>query len=168
MSNNSNNLQEIFLTQARRDRRMVTMFLMNGFQMRGYITGFDAFTVVLTSDGKQQIIYKHAISTIVPERPVPKTGYHLYNFRAGRRDRNLFRLLRLQRPGRALPHRPGLRLHRPRQRGGGGPCHPGGPGASGSERYSGGHPGGGRAGRQGPADCPGLSGPPGPGRPGRH
>ena len=71
MSNNSNNLQEIFLTQARRERRMVTMFLMNGFQMRGQITGFDAFTVVLTSDGKQQIIYKHAISTIVPERPVP-------------------------------------------------------------------------------------------------
>ena len=47
------------------------MFLMNGCQMRGQITGFDAFTVVLTSDGKQQIIYKHAISTIVPERPVP-------------------------------------------------------------------------------------------------
>lgn len=47
------------------------MFLMNGFQMRGYVTGFDAFTVVLTSDGKQQIIYKHAISTIVPERPIP-------------------------------------------------------------------------------------------------
>ena len=74
MSNNINNFQVIFLTQARRDRRMVTMFLMNGFQMRGYITGFDAFTVVLTSDGKQQIIYKHAISTIVPERPVPLTG----------------------------------------------------------------------------------------------
>ena len=67
----TNNLQEIFLTQVRRDRRPVTMFLMNGFQMRGYVTGFDAFTVVLTSDGKQQIIYKHAISTIVPERPVP-------------------------------------------------------------------------------------------------
>ena len=66
----TNNLQEIFLTQARRERRMVTMFLMNGFQMRGQITGFDAFTVVLTSDGKQQIIYKHAISTIVPERPL--------------------------------------------------------------------------------------------------
>ena len=73
MSNNANNLQEIFLTQARRERRMVTMFLMNGFQMRGQITGFDAFTVVLTSDGKQQIIYKHAISTIVPERPLPLT-----------------------------------------------------------------------------------------------
>ena len=69
----TNNLQDIFLTQARRERRMVTMFLMNGFQMRGCITGFDAFTVVLSSDGKQQIIYKHAISTIVPERPIPLT-----------------------------------------------------------------------------------------------
>ena len=68
-----NNLQDIFLTQARRERRNVTMFLMNGFQMRGFITGFDAFTVILNSDGKQQIIYKHAISTIVPERPLPLT-----------------------------------------------------------------------------------------------
>lgn len=67
----TNNLQDIFLTQARRERRAVTLFLMNGFQMRGIITGFDAFVVVLTTDGKQQIIYKHAISTIVPERPIP-------------------------------------------------------------------------------------------------
>ena len=70
----TNNLQDIFLTQARRDRRSVTMFLMNGFQMRGYVTGFDAFTVVLTSDGKQQLIYKHAISTIVHERHIPLTA----------------------------------------------------------------------------------------------
>ena len=69
----NNNLQEIFLTQLRRERRPVTMFLMNGFQMRGYVTGFDAFSVVLTSDGKQMFVYKHAISTITPERPVPLT-----------------------------------------------------------------------------------------------
>ena len=69
----TNNLQEIFLTQLRRERRPVTMFLMNGFQMRGYVTGFDAFSVVLTSDGKQMFVYKHAISTITPERPVPLT-----------------------------------------------------------------------------------------------
>ena len=69
----TNNLQEIFLTQLRRERRPVTVFLMNGFQMRGYVTGFDAFSVVLTSDGKQMFIYKHAISTITPERPVPFT-----------------------------------------------------------------------------------------------
>ena len=66
-----NNLQDIFLTQVRRERRSVIMFLMNGFQMRGYVTGFDAFTVVLSTDGKQQVVYKHAISTIVPEQPVP-------------------------------------------------------------------------------------------------
>ena len=64
------NLQDNFLNIARRDRFTVTMFLMNGFQMRGYVTGFDAFSVVLTSDGKQMFLYKHAISTITPERPV--------------------------------------------------------------------------------------------------
>ena len=69
----TNNLQEIFLTQVRRERRNVTVFLMNGYQMRGYVTGFDAFSVVLSSDGKQMFVYKHAISTITPERPVPLT-----------------------------------------------------------------------------------------------
>ena len=56
----------MFLTRARRAQEPVTMFLMNGFQMRGKITGFDAFVVVLDTEGKQQIIYKHAISTVVP------------------------------------------------------------------------------------------------------
>ena len=73
----SPNLQDVFLASVRRTETPVTLFLMNGFQMRGCITGFDAFTVVLNSDGKQQIIYKHAISTIVPERPVPLTEEEL-------------------------------------------------------------------------------------------
>ena len=64
------NLQDIFLTKVKRDRVPVTMFLMNGFQLRGVIVGFDAFVVVLDSDGKQQLIYKHAISTIIPPKPV--------------------------------------------------------------------------------------------------
>ena len=64
------NLQDAFLNQARRERLNVTMFLMNGFQLHGVVRGFDGFTVVLDSDGKQQLIYKHAISTIVPPRPV--------------------------------------------------------------------------------------------------
>ena len=68
------NLQDIFLTKARRDRVPVTMFLMNGFQLRGTITGFDAFVVVLDSDGRQQIVYKHAISTIAPMRSVDLTS----------------------------------------------------------------------------------------------
>lgn len=71
MTQNANHLQDRFLTQARRDRLSLTLFLMNGFQMRGVVTGFDAFTVVLMTEGKQQVIYKHAISTMVPERPVP-------------------------------------------------------------------------------------------------
>ena len=61
------NLQEIFLTRARKQNSNVTVFLVNGFQLRGTVTGFDNFTVVLDSDGKQQVIYKHAISTIVPQ-----------------------------------------------------------------------------------------------------
>ena len=64
------NLQDIFLLRAKRDKVPVTMFLMNGFQMRGTITGFDAFVVMLESEGRQQIIYKHAISTIAPSRPI--------------------------------------------------------------------------------------------------
>ena len=64
------NLQDLFLLRAREDRLNVTVFLMNGFQMRGIITGYDPFVVVLDTDGKQQVIYKHAISTSVPIRPV--------------------------------------------------------------------------------------------------
>ena len=64
------NLQDLFLLSARRERMSVTVFLVNGFQMRGVVTGFDSFVVVLESDGKQQMLYKHAISTIVPLRPI--------------------------------------------------------------------------------------------------
>ena len=65
------NLQDRFLSRARRSKAGVTMFLMNGYQLRGTIAGFDQFVVVLMSESKQQIIYKHAISTIAPERAVP-------------------------------------------------------------------------------------------------
>ena len=64
------NIQDPFLLRARREAVPVTMFLMNGFQMRGVIRGFDAFVVVLESEGRQQVIYKHAISTIAPVRPI--------------------------------------------------------------------------------------------------
>lgn len=62
--------QDMFLSQVRRSRTPVTVFLMNGFQLRGTVTGFDSFVVTIDSDGKQQMIYKHAISTVVPLRPV--------------------------------------------------------------------------------------------------
>ena len=64
------NLQDLFLNQTRKDRQIVTLFLMNGFQMRGVIRAFDGFTIILDSDGKQQLIYKHAVSTIIPPKPV--------------------------------------------------------------------------------------------------
>lgn len=64
------NLQDVFLNQIRKDGNPVTIFLLNGFQLKGFVRGFDNFTVVLDSDNKQQLIYKHAISTISPLRPV--------------------------------------------------------------------------------------------------
>ena len=68
------NLQDAILNEVRRERVPVTLFLMNGFQLRGIITGFDSFVVVLVSDGKQQMIYKHAISTLAPIRPLKAAG----------------------------------------------------------------------------------------------
>ena len=64
------NLQDAILNEVRRDKVPVTLFLMNGFQLRGIITGYDTFVVVLVTDGKQQMIYKHAISTLAPIRPL--------------------------------------------------------------------------------------------------
>ena len=68
--NETMNLQDAILKEVRREKVPVTLFLMNGFQLRGIITGFDSFVVVLLSDGKQQMIYKHAISTLAPIRPL--------------------------------------------------------------------------------------------------
>ena len=64
------NLQEAILCEVRREKVPVTLFLMNGFQLRGVITGYDNFVVVLVSEGKQQMIYKHAISTLAPMKPL--------------------------------------------------------------------------------------------------
>ena len=63
-------LQDAILKECIRERVPLTLFLMNGFQLRGVITGFDSFVVVLVSDGKQQMIYKHAISTLAPSKPL--------------------------------------------------------------------------------------------------
>lgn len=64
------NLQDTFLNQVRKENLPVTIYLVNGFQLKGIVRGFDNFTVVLDFDGKQQMIYKHAISTIMPIRPI--------------------------------------------------------------------------------------------------
>ena len=68
------NLQDAILKELRREKVPVTLFLMNGFQLRGTVSGYDNFVVVLVTDGKQQMIYKHAISTLVPVRPLKAGG----------------------------------------------------------------------------------------------
>lgn len=67
---NTENLQDVILNEVRKEHTPVTLFLMNGFQLKGVVTGFDNFTVVLISEGRQQMIYKHAISTLVPQQAV--------------------------------------------------------------------------------------------------
>ncbi|GKX30131.1 RNA-binding protein Hfq [Vallitalea longa] len=64
------NLQDLFLNQVRKDKTIVVVYLTNGFQLKGYVKGFDNFIVILETEGKQQMIYKHAISTVIPSREV--------------------------------------------------------------------------------------------------
>ncbi|TMW73293.1 RNA chaperone Hfq [Alteribacter natronophilus] len=64
------NIQDQFLNQLRKESIPVTVFLLNGFQLRGFVKSFDNFTVILDTDGKQQLVYKHAISTFSPQRNV--------------------------------------------------------------------------------------------------
>jgi len=75
------NLQDVFLNQVRKEKTAITVYLMNGFQIRGQVMGFDNYIVVIDSEGKQQVVYKHAISTIMPVRPV--------NFIAAENEQNI-------------------------------------------------------------------------------
>ncbi len=68
--NKNINLQDVFLNQARKDKTMVTMYLTNGFQFKGIVKGFDSYTVILDSEGRQMLVFKHAISTISPVKPI--------------------------------------------------------------------------------------------------
>lgn len=67
---NNVNLQDVFLNKVRKDEILITIYLVNGFQLKGTVKGFDNYTIVLDSDGKQQLIYKHAVSTIMPNSPI--------------------------------------------------------------------------------------------------
>lgn len=64
------NLQDVFLNQARKEKIPVTVYITNGFQFKGMVRGFDSYIVILDTDGKQNLIYKHAISTITPLKPI--------------------------------------------------------------------------------------------------
>ncbi|MGI6343971.1 MAG: RNA chaperone Hfq [Bacillota bacterium] len=74
MNKPSINLQDTYLNQMRKESVPVTVFLVNGYQLKGLIKGFDNFTLVLEAEGKQQLVYKHAISTVAPFRPVQITA----------------------------------------------------------------------------------------------
>jgi host factor-I protein len=68
--NKSINIQDNFLNQLRKESIPVTVYLTNGFQIRGLIRAFDNFTIIIDSEGRQQMVYKHAISTFTPQRAV--------------------------------------------------------------------------------------------------
>ena len=63
-------LQDAYLTQIRKERIPVTIHLVNGFQLKGFIKGFDNFIILLENEGKQMMLYKHAVSTVTPARQV--------------------------------------------------------------------------------------------------
>ena len=67
---NTINLQDTFLNQARKENMLTTVFLVNGYQIKGVVRSFDNFTLLLEVEGKQQLVYKHAISTIIPMRNI--------------------------------------------------------------------------------------------------
>ncbi len=60
------NLQDNFLNQARKENMFMTIFLVNGYQIKGIVKSFDNFTILLEVEGKQQLVYKHAVSTVIP------------------------------------------------------------------------------------------------------
>jgi len=70
LKNSAINLQDYFLNQARKEKIIITIFLVNGVQLKGMVKGFDSYIVILETDGKQQMIYKHAISTIIPSQAI--------------------------------------------------------------------------------------------------
>lgn len=89
------NLQDMFLNQLRKEKIMVTVYLVNGFQLRGYVKGFDTFTIVVENEGRQNLVYKNAVSTITPTKPV--------------------KLLEISRFSRRALHRKSYPLHRKRK-----------------------------------------------------
>lgn len=70
----NNNIQDIFLNNARKNQINLTVHLLNGFQIKGTVKGFDNFTVILDCDGSMMLIYKHSISTITPEKAISFTN----------------------------------------------------------------------------------------------
>jgi len=71
MTKQQSSLQDVFLNIARKEKVEITIYLMNGVPIKGHVLSFDTFTILLNADKKQNLIYKHAISTLAPTRPIP-------------------------------------------------------------------------------------------------
>ena len=69
------NFQDVFLNAVRKEKVEITVFLTNGFQFKGQVKSFDSFTILLEVDGKDQLVFKHAISTIIPRRQIDFSKY---------------------------------------------------------------------------------------------
>ena len=70
MNKSNISLQDVFLNQVRKEHVPITIYLVNGYQLKGYVKGFDNYTIVMEMEGKQQLVYKHAVSTISPQKSV--------------------------------------------------------------------------------------------------
>lgn len=79
MSKTQINLQDAFLNLVRKEKTPVTVYLVNGFQIKGVVKGFDNFTVIIEQDQKQQLVYKHAISTVAPLKPINMLNMEIKN-----------------------------------------------------------------------------------------
>lgn len=89
MAKGSLNLQDLFLNQLRKEKVNVTIFLISGFQLKGVIKGFDNFTLIVETDNnKQQLIYKHAISSIMPSKPINYMAQAQNNQQASQQSNN--------------------------------------------------------------------------------
>lgn len=77
MMKNMNNLQDVFLNNARKGKIPVSIHLVNGFQLKGMVKGFDSFTIILESEGKQIMVYKHSVTTVTPAKPILYTQEEL-------------------------------------------------------------------------------------------
>jgi host factor-I protein len=76
-------LQDAYLQAMKRENAPVTIYLRNGYQLRGHVRGFDSFTIILEYDNKPHLVYKHAVSTVSPQTPVQFTGHDLAAPRSG-------------------------------------------------------------------------------------
>jgi host factor-I protein len=70
MATEKQNVQDVFLNYVRKNKTPITIFLVNGVKLQGFISGFDNFCVLLRRDGHVQLVYKHAISTVMPAQPI--------------------------------------------------------------------------------------------------